>query len=281
MQPIEKEFLAEHFLSGQSFHQALSGEAFILDCSSEFLGVLNVKDHLFLQLIDVHEELEKTWDRLVEIELGLKQAANFAFSPRFGFLCSDPTKCGTAFHVSIFLHLPALICTHSLEEVLAKNQDESIEQTGLQGDPNEMIGDIVVFHNRYSLGLAEDTILASLRPLATKIVAEERSMRHHIKQESETELADVKDKVSRAFAILLHSYQIESIEALNSISLLKLGLDLKWIEGTSQEVLNELLISCRRAHLLCRYGDQVSQEQLPHKRAEYIHQSLHGVKLLI
>ena len=281
MPPIEKEFLVEHFLSNQGFHQASAGEAFILDQSGEFLGVLNLRDHLLLQWIDPREELEKTWDHLVKIEVELTKAVNFAFSPKFGFLTSDPTQCGTGLIVTIFLHLPALMVTGRLDEILKKDKDDSVEQTGLQGDPNEVIGDIVAFHNSYTLGVTEGNILSSLRTLATKLVVEEKSVRQHFKQESETELAEVKDRVSRAYAILLHSYQIEAIEALQALSLLKMGIDLGWLKGTTQAILNKLLFSCRRAHLLCQYEQKISQEELPHRRAEFIHKALQGLELLI
>jgi protein arginine kinase len=280
MPPIEKEFLVEHFLAHQSFHQAYTGEAFILDETGEFLAVLNLKEHIFLEWIDAREDLENSWDRLVKIEGGLK-SVNFAFSSKFGFLTSDPTQCGTGFNLTIFLHLPALLNTNQLDDIIKKNKDEGIEQTGLQGDPNELIGDIVAFHNSYSLGITEENILTSLRTLAIKLVIEEKGMRQHIKQSSENEIADVKDKVSRAYAILLHSYQIEAIEALQALSLVKMGLDLEWLKGTSQVALNRLLFDCRRAHLLCHYGQKISHEELPHRRAEFIHQALHGLELLI
>lgn len=281
MPPIEKEFLVEHFLSNHSFHQAHVGEAFVLDESGEFLTVLNLRDHLSLTWMDVQEDLENSWDRLVKIELDLANSVNFAFSPKFGFLTSDPTQCGTGFVVTIFLHLPALLYTNRLDEIIEKNQEDGVEQTGLQGDPNEVIGDIVAFHNNYTLGVTEENILASLRTLATKITAEEKSVRRHLKGGTEAEIAEVKDKVSRAYAILLHSYQIEAVEALQALSLLKMGLDLEWLKGASQATLNKLLFSCRRAHLLCHYGQKMSHEELPHRRAEFIHKALHGLELLI
>jgi protein arginine kinase len=281
MPPIDKEFLVEHFLSIQSFHQASAGEAFVLDQSGEFLAVLNLRDHLLLKWIDTREELENTWDHLVKIELELTKAVNFAFSPKFGFLTSDPTECGTGLIVTVFLHLPALIFTRRLDEILKKNKDDGVEQTGLQGDPHELIGDIVAFHNSYTLGVTEENILSSLRTLATKLVVEEKSVRQHFSQESEAEIAEVKDKVSRAYAILLHSYQIEAIESLEALSLVKMGVDLGWIKGTTQIILNRLLFSCRRAHLLCLHGEKISHEELPHKRAEFIHKTLQGLELLI
>lgn len=281
MGPIEKEFLLEHFLSSQSFHQTSVGEAFLLDETGEFLAVLNLDNHLMLEKMDVKEELESAWDYLVQIETHLSKSLGFAFSPQFGFLTADPTECGTALSVSLFLHLPALIHLNQLEEILQKNHEDSIIQTGLQGDPHEIIGDILALHNNYTLGLTEENILSSLRTLATKLVAEEKSARTNLKQTQTTDSDFFKDKISRAFGILVHSYQIEAIEALQALSLLKLGLDLNWVQGTTQSVLNELLFSCRRAHLLCHLGQKIEQQELSHKRAEFIHQQLQGTTLLI
>lgn len=281
MAPMEKEFLMEHFLTNESFHQAQVGEAFVLDETGGFLAVLNLRDHVALQWIDPHEELEAAFERLFKIEKGLNKSVNFAFSPKFGFLTSDPTQCGTGFIVYIFLHLPALIYKDGLEEAVKKNKEEGIEQTGLQGDPTEIIGDIVAFHNNYTLGLTEENILSSLRTLATKLVVEEKSARNALKQENSPDIADLKDKVSRAYAILLHSYQIETIESLQALSLLKLGLDLGWLAGVTHATLNELFFSSRRAHLMCHYAQKINQEDLPHKRAEFIHQILKGISLLI
>ena len=278
MTPLEKEFLVEHFLSNQNFHQAYSGEAFVLDDTGEFLGLINLRDHLMLTWIDWQENIEGTWDKLVKIETALHKNINFAFSPKLGFLTSDPGQCGTGLVIHVFLHVPGLIYSHHLSEVIKKHKDDGIEQTGLQGDPQEIIGDIVAFHNQYTLGLTEENILSSLRTFTTKVLVEEKSARAQLKQENSSEM---KDRVSRAYAILLHSYQIEAIEALQAISLLKLGLDLEWLTGATHANLNELLFNSRRAHLLCRSSEKVSQEEIAHKRAEFIHRALKGISLHI
>lgn len=282
LSPIDKEFLVEHFLSSRSFHQASTGEAFMLDESGEFMAMINLHDHLTMQWIDTREELEKTWEKLIKLETDLMRSVNYAFSPRFGFLTSDPAQCGTGLVAFIFLHLPALIYTDRLEEAVGKNKDDGIERTGLQGDPTELVGDIVAFHNLYTLGITEENIITSLRTLATKLVAEEKSVRKNLQQDHSAAGTEIKDKVSRAYGILLHSYQIEAVEALQALSLLKFGLDLEWIKGTTQEELNHLFFSCRRARLLSHFGkDKIPLEELPHKRAEFIHKALKGIELLI
>lgn len=274
----EKEFLVEHFLSNQSFHQASTGEAFILDDSGAFMATLNMRNHLQFELIDTKGELEASWNRLVKIETALGKTANYSFSTKFGFLTADPTQCGTALIVTAFLQLSGLVHTEKIDDTLENFIDESLTVTGIQGSPTEIIGDVIAVQNNYTLGVTEENIVSSIRTVATKLLVEEHAVRNRIRHEQS---AEIKDKVSRAYGILIHSYQIEAVEALNAISLLKLGVDLGWVAGVSLDQLNELFFNCRRSHLLCQFDEKISQEDIPHKRAEFIHKTLKEVKLTI
>lgn len=275
---VAKEFLVEHFLTTRSFQRTHPGEAFIVDDTGQFLATLNIRNHLGLEMIDCKGELELTWDRLVKLEMEVGKKLNYAFSKRFGFMTADPEECGTALLVSAYLHLPALLHSGTFHSVLDKNHDDGIHVTGLQGSPHEILGDIVAIHNNYTLGVTEENILSTLRTFTTKLLVEEKSARSSIKHEGRSEL---KDKVSRGYAILLHSYQIEVIEAMQAISLIKMGLDLGWLTGTTHADLNALFFIIRRAHLLSHFGDQISQEEIPHRRAEFIHKALKSVELHI
>lgn len=275
---LEKEYLAEHFLSPTHFSQAHAGEAFIIEECGTFLGLLNIKDHIQFTLLDTKGELEISLNKLIKIETSLSQKINFSFAPKFGFLTADPTECGTALKVTVFLQLPALIHLEQIEEILDKYADESLLITGLQGSPTELIGDVLAIQNNYTLGLTEENIVSSLRNIATKLLIEENAAKNQIRHSQNSE---VKDKVSRAFAILIHSYNIEAIEAMNAISLLKLGAEMGWIKGISNIELNRLFFNCRRAHLLCQFHENIPQEEVIHKRAEYIHQCLKNVQLTL
>jgi protein arginine kinase len=275
---LEKEFLAEHFLTTENFNQTNVGEGFIVDLSGEFLATLNMRNHLRLQLTECKGELENSWSRLVAIETNLGKTLSYSFLPKFGFLTSDPTECGTGLLVSVYLQLSGLIHLEKIDEMLEKYADDSLSITGIQGNPNEVIGDIVVVQNNYTLGLTEENILSGIRSFTTKILSEENSARSQIKREQSSEF---KDKISRAYGILIHSYQIEAVEALNALSLIKLGIEAGWISGISNKELNALFFGCRRAHLLYDSKEKIAQEEIPHKRAEIIHKALKDVKLLI
>lgn len=276
--PLEKEYLVEHFLSGLGFQQAHSGEGFILDDSGKFLTTINVGNHVQFELIECNGELEAAWNHMVKIETALAQSIQYAFSSKFGFLTTKPNNSGTGFTLTVYLQLSALIHLGLIDEVVKKTTKDEIRITGLQGDPNEIIGDIYAIRNHYTLGLTEENIISSIRLFTTKLMVEENTARSHLRSDPNPELMD---KVSRAYGLLIHSYQIEPIEALNAISLIKLGADLGWLTGVDPKQLNRLFFDCRRAHLLSRFKEEVPQEEIPHLRAEFIHETLKNAKLEI
>lgn len=274
---LEKEYLGEHFLTHQNFHQAGGGEAFIIDSTATFLASLNIRDHIHFEWIDTKGELENSWNQLTKIETALGKAISYSFSPKYGFLTADPYQCGTGLQVNVFLQLSGLIHTDKINETLEKMVDESLTVTGLHGSPTEIIGDILNIQNQFTLGVSEENILAGIRNVATKLMAEEHAARNQIRREKNPLL---KDKISRAYGILIHSFQIEAIEALNALSLLKLGAEIGWLTGVTPRQFNEYFFHCRRAHLL-KSSEPVAQEELLHKRAEYIHNALKELKLTI
>lgn len=274
----QKEYLVEHFLSQHSFHPTQTAEAIIVDHSGQFLSILNMRDHIHLQLIDCKGELESTWNRIVAIETAIGKQLSYAFNSKYGFLTADFNQCGTGLNVAVFLQVPGLVHTNKIDDILEKLTDDSLLVTGIQGNPTEIIGDVLMVQNNYTLGVTEENIIANLRSFTTKMLIEENSARRKILQETDPE---IKDKVSRAFGILVHSYQIDAIESLNALSLIKLGVELQWIVGLTPNQVNSLFFNCRRAHLIHSYGDDIKQEDILHKRAEFIHANFKNVTLTI
>ncbi|MCH9626296.1 MAG: Protein-arginine kinase [Chlamydiales bacterium] len=276
--PLQKEFLLEHFLIPDGFHQAHAGEGFVLDEKGDFLAVLNLNDHLQLNIIDTQQELEKSWNKLVRVEGHLSKKLNFAFNPRFGFLTADPRQIGTALTVTLYLHIPAIIHTGELAELLEKEREEEVEAVGLQGKPNEMIGDILVAHNICTVGLTEEYLLTTMRMWATRAVVTEISLRKKLMENKNEQLIN---KVTRALGLLTHSYQLETIEALNALSLVKLGIEIGWIRAPEGLNMNAMLFNCRRAHLMNVLEGNVEIPDLPRKRAEYLHSIASQLSLAI
>lgn len=276
--PLDKEFFVEHCLTNEGFIQASQGEAFIFDRHGQSILTLNIEDHLHFHYIDIKGELEKGLNAIGAVETQLGKIFSYAFSPRFGFLTSNPFGCGTGMMLSLFLQISGLIHGKKWSSIQEKLKDESIEITGLLGKPEEFVGDLIVVRNQYSLGVNEESIVSNLRGFASKVIIEENSAREQIKK---TESAEIKDKVARAYGLLTHSYQIETLEALNEIALMKFGLEMGWIAGVTMTELNALFFTCRRAHLLRKHSQKISMEDVAHKRAELIHDTLKNITLTL
>lgn len=278
LNPLQKEFLLEHFLIPNGFHQAHAGEGFVVDENGEFLAVLNLRDHLQLNMLDTQQELEKSWNQLVKLEGYLSKTLDFAFQPRFGFLTADPRQAGTGLAITLYLHIPAVIHTGELAELLEREKEEEVEAVGLQGKTTEMIGDILVAKNTCTVGLTEEYILTTMRMWATRAVVAEISIRRKLMENNNEQ---IKNKVTRALGLLTHSYQLEVIEALNALSLVKLGVEIGWIMAPPTMNMNQILFNCRRAHLVNEIEGPVEIPLLPRKRAEYLHDIANQLTLAI
>lgn len=275
---LDKAYLFEHFLCGEGFQNTLSGQGFVVDNSGLFFAELNIQDHLQMQLIDIQGSWEKSWNQLNQIETDISASLEFAFSPKFGYLTAEPSLCGTGLVVQAFLHLPALIHMQQLQEALIKQREDGIVVTGMGGNIEELIGDIIVISSSYTLGVNEENILQSIHSMAMKLMALEKTLRSHLQNENN---ALIKDQISRSFGLLLHSYQLQTKEALDALSLIKLGLHLDWVGGITDAKLNTLFFQCRRAHLLHLLNETqlVDPQEVARKRAELLHKNMQGVIL--
>lgn len=277
---LDKEFLYEHFLCLENPQNLTSGQGFVIDDSNHFFAQLNIQNHLQIQLTDCRGSWEATWNNLSQMETEIGSAIDFAFSPKFGYLTAEPYLCGTALTVKAYLHLPALIHMGKLQETLQDHAEEGITASSMSGPLDEIIGDLIILSNTFTLGINEENIIHLVHSVAMKLMATEKLLRSHLQTE---ETPPIKDLVSRAFGLLLHSYQLQIKEALDALSLIKLGLHLDWIGGITDAKLNTLFFQCRRAHLLHALGAlQVTDPQeISRKRAEFLHKNMQGVVLKI
>jgi len=274
--PQDKQLLYEHFLFLHGFEPLPDGAGVALASDGHFLASVNGLDHLEMRALHIDGPLEETWNKLSHFETELGHKVDFAFTPKFGYLTSDPGLCGTGLIVHAYLHLPALIHLEELENHLPLPGEEEIGVMSLSGNISNVIGDIIVIQNNMTLGLTEESILHSVQSIATKLASAEKAARKKIQTE---ETASIKDLISKAYGLLLHSYQLETTEALDLISLIKLGVDLGWVTGVTDPKLTALLFKCRQGHLARKFPNLSNPEERAHKRAEFLHEELKELQL--
>jgi protein arginine kinase len=85
------------------------------------------------------------------------------------------------------------------------------------------------------------------------------------------------DQVGRAYGTLRHAYIIASKEALNLLSLLRLGAELKFFPSDTVRACDSLLMEIQPAHLQLHAGKKLTPEQRDAIRAEIIRTRLHSL----
>lgn len=275
----DKEYIVEHFVvTTEGIHQARKGRGFVVNETGTFLLGINIRNHLQMQLLDFTEDLEKTLNRLIHFESNLGTQLKYAYNPRFGFLTADPEKCGTALVVQAFLHLPGLIHDDNFEETIKSCAADGVTLTGIQGRTDHFAGDVVILQNSRTLGLSEEQVVSSVRTRATKLLVDEQSKRQEFKKAGRGKF---KDMVSRAYGLLCHSYRMETLEALDAVSMIKLGSALGWISGISPRDVNTLFFGIRRGHLSATINEEPDPKELAVKRSEYLKDGIAKAKLEI
>ncbi|NCF71058.1 MAG: hypothetical protein GWP59_05080 [Chlamydiales bacterium] len=269
LDPIDKEFLFEHFFCMEAFQQAHKGEGFILDRTGLFLGLLNVKDHMQLQYITYDNDLESSWSKLLKLEEGFSKQLKFTFNQKFGYLTSNVRQSGTGLSCTSYAHVPALILTSGLNKFLSTNRSNFVTVNSLLGKEQEFLGDTLVLSNSYKTGLSEEDIIGELQRFIIKLEIAERSAQKSILDELNTELID---KVAKAYGLLRYCHTLSVLEALNSLSILKLALKLGWLKGVSEQELIKWMLFCKKGHLLINQKNEESTSEVV--RAKWIKEKL-------
>jgi protein arginine kinase len=82
------------------------------------------------------------------------------------------------------------------------------------------------------------------------------------------------DHVGRAYGILRHAYSMNSKEALNLLSFMKLGIDLSFFPEECLQPVDELFIETQPAHLQKGTAQKLAAEERDALRAEIIRAKL-------
>ena len=88
----------------------------------------------------------------------------------------------------------------------------------------------------------------------------------------------VSDKIGRAYGVLRHAHIIDSKEALNHLSLLRLGASLGFFPPQVVILCDTLLMDIQPAHLQLHAGRKLSPDERDAIRAEIVRSRLHSLQ---
>lgn len=213
------------------------------ECSSI---MVNEEDHLRLQGLLPGLQLEKVYDQVNRLDDQLAGTLDFAFDPKLGFLSSCPTNIGTGMRASVMLHLPGLVMTKEIGRAIQGISQLHLTVRGIFGEGSDNRGNLFQISNQSTLGESEPEIIGRLSRVIAKLIESEKFARGHLLATSPDILYD---RVGRAYGTLRHSYILSVEEALNSLSMLRLGVDMAMFTAVDIHTVNELFVKVNPAHL--------------------------------
>ncbi|WP_209125293.1 protein arginine kinase [Alkalihalobacillus sp. BA299] len=262
---VEKHLISPH-LSEESKHGAV-----LLSEQESVSIMINEEDHLRIQCLFSGFQLNEGLVLASGLDDWIEEKLTYAFDEKRGYLTSCPTNVGTGLRASVMMHLPALVMIQQLTKILPAINQLGLVVRGIYGEGSEALGNLFQVSNQMTLGKSEQDIVEDLRGVVMQLIQQERAAREMLIQSSKIQL---EDRVFRSFGILSNSRIIESKEAAQRLSEVRLGIDLGLIHGISGNILNELMILTQPGFLQQFAGETLSPNQRDERRAALIRERL-------
>lgn len=243
---LEKQILVERHLMSYEHAAKGAGSALVLNQAETLSVMINEEDHLRMQAILPGLQLQKVFQMMEAVDEHLEEKLDFAFHPTLGYLTACPSNVGTGMRASVMLHLPGLVISEQINKIINSVNKMGLVVRGLYGEGSDAKGNLFQISNQTTLGEKEEVILQRLSDVIEQILQHEQNARTVFLQQQPEVLLD---QVGRAYGILSHAHSITTKEALNLLSLLKLGIDLHLLPEQSREVVDELFMETQPAHL--------------------------------
>jgi protein arginine kinase len=243
---LEKQILVERHLISRELSGAKAGSGVIISKEQTFAIMINEEDHLRIQTLRAGFQLKKAWNAINELDTAIEEHLDYSFSPTLGYLTACPTNLGTAMRASAMMHLPALVISNQMEKVVRAVNQLGMVVRGLFGEGSDASGSIFQISNQTTLGESEEDIIKRLTTVLNSIIEHELNAREKL---VEADANKLHDKIGRAYGILQNSHLLTSNEAMNLLSLIRLGIDLGAFPDTARSTVDRLLIEAQPGHI--------------------------------
>ncbi|MEW6173615.1 MAG: protein arginine kinase [Bacillota bacterium] len=274
--PVERRILVEkHLVSPDFLKGDPVGKAVVLRPDEMVSIMVNEEDHLRIQCLKPGLALEECWRLAGDVDDELEATLEYAFNEEFGYLSACPTNVGTGLRASVMMHLPGLVATRVLDEVVSGLSKLGMAVRGLYGEGTRAAGDLFQISNQITLGRREDEIISNLTALARRLVAQEREYRQSLYAKQRGAL---EDRIFRSYGVLQYARVINSEEAMRCLSDLRLGLALKIIGNIPLGLVSELMVLIQPAFLTKAAGKDLKPFERDMLRARLIRDRLQVVR---
>ena len=264
---VEKNLISLEFAKSKNPYTAI-----MLNDEENICIIINEEDHIKLQVFSSGLDLENLMNLAIEIDQKLEEFIPYSFHNQYGYLTACPTNVGTGLKVSVLAHIPALELTGNLRKILNVINNLGISIRGVNKEEDNIKGQLYQITNNQTLGVTEKEITKNLKLVSQKIIEQERIARKFLaKKEIEFE-----DKVYRDYGILTSARKISEDEAIDLLSMVKMGTDLGVIKELNDQKIAELNLYTKPANLQKLTGKNLSEYDQDIERAKVIKNIING-----
>src|ERR671922_879913 len=268
---LDKQVLVERHLISREHAAKGAGSAVVVNRRQTLSIMINEEDHLRIQSIRSGLQLKQAFKLVDKIDTALESKLDFAFDPRLGYLTACPTNVGTGMRASAMLHLPGLVLSELINQVIQAVSKIGLAVRGLYGEGTEAMGNLFQISNQTTLGEKEEDIINRLSKVIETIIDKEHDARQVLIQKKSNTLWD---QIGRAYGVLNYAHAITSKEALNLLSVIKLGVDLGAFPEDRRFAIDQLFMDTQPAHLQKSSQQKHNAEERDHLRAQIIRDRL-------
>ena len=268
---LEKQVLVERHLISREHAAKGVGSAVVMNRKQTLSIMINEEDHLRMQSIRSGLQLKSAFKLVDKVDSTLEARLDIAYDQRLGYLTACPTNVGTGMRASAMLHLPGLVLSDLINQVIQAVNKIGLAVRGLYGEGTEAMGNLFQISNQTTLGEKEDEIISRLTKVIETIIDKEHDARQVLIQKKSDTLSD---QIGRAYGVLTYAHAMTSKEALNLLSVMKLGVDLGAFPEDRRLPIDELFIETQPAHLQKTSQQKLNAEERDFLRAQIIRDRL-------
>src|SRR5262245_13995419 len=271
---LEKQILVERHLISREHAAKNAGSGLVLNREESLCVMINEEDHLRMQALRPGLQLKQAWAAIDQFDSQLEKKVDYAFDASLGYLTACPTNLGTGIRVSAMLHLPGLVLSEQINQIISAVNKLGLAVRGLYGEGTEALGNVFQVSNQMTLGETEPDIVERLSKVLAQIIEHEENARGTL---LEKKTKTVYNHIGRAYGILANAHSISSKETMNLLSLMRLGVDLNLFPDLDRALVDELFVITQPNHLQKRYSDKLSAEERDLLRADMLRERLRTV----
>src|SRR2546423_5405881 len=137
---LEKQVLVERHLISREHAAKSAGSAVVMNRKQTLSIMVNEEDHLRIQSIRSGLQLRQAFKLVDKIDTALESKLDFAYDHKVGYLTACPTNVGTGMRASAMLHLPGLVLSELINQVVQAVSKIGLAVRGLYGEGTEAMG---------------------------------------------------------------------------------------------------------------------------------------------